>query len=352
MPKLNFFYYPNCGIFKPFTKSKLTMVYSHFENIRQQILDELTKAENEILVAMYWFTNRELFEKLCDKLKDGKEVQLIVHNDFINNRESGLNFQQFIDLGGKLYFSDPDTPMHNKFCVIDHRTLINGSYNWTYYAENKNNENILLINDENETINAFYNQFHHLTSQLKKVEIVEKLTRFEVDEFSPLSARNYLANDIVYEAKATNNPALVEKAFLIAPGNIKIQKAAVSLDLTKKRKLKYSLSASMINDRYLKILDKGTTIPVAMTKVVATTKDNQASCLSSICYGDNEWASENKEIMKITLYGLPKKPPGDAKMKNIFSVDIYGKLSIVKYSLDNGKRATASAWLTNLLEDA
>jgi phosphatidylserine/phosphatidylglycerophosphate/cardiolipin synthase-like enzyme len=80
------------------------------------------------------------------------KCELIIHNDYINNRETGLPFQKFIDAGGKFYFSDEENPMHNKFCIIDNQVLINGSYNWTYYAESKNRENVLIIKDEKDVI--------------------------------------------------------------------------------------------------------------------------------------------------------------------------------------------------------
>jgi phosphatidylserine/phosphatidylglycerophosphate/cardiolipin synthase-like enzyme len=111
------------------------MIKSYFNQIRSNIIKEISKAENEILIAVYWFTNQELFNILIEKLKEGVQIELIIHNDFINNRESGLPFQEFIENGGKFYFSDGNNPMHNKFCVIDKKVLINGSYNWTYFAE-------------------------------------------------------------------------------------------------------------------------------------------------------------------------------------------------------------------------
>jgi phosphatidylserine/phosphatidylglycerophosphate/cardiolipin synthase-like enzyme len=36
--------------------------------------------------------------------------------------------------------------LHDKFCVIDFRKVITGSYNWTYKAAH-NSENILILND-------------------------------------------------------------------------------------------------------------------------------------------------------------------------------------------------------------
>ena len=101
------------------------MVIACFEDIRRNILNCLEEASDEILVAVYWFTNHELFEKLCEKRIAGLNVKLIIHNDFINNRDTGIDFQRFIDLGGEFYFSDSEYPMHNKFCVIDDNILIN-----------------------------------------------------------------------------------------------------------------------------------------------------------------------------------------------------------------------------------
>ena len=64
------------------------MVRAHFNNIRQEILNCLDEATDEILVAVYWFTNHELFNKLCERKKAGLTVELIVHNDFMTIHSS------------------------------------------------------------------------------------------------------------------------------------------------------------------------------------------------------------------------------------------------------------------------
>lgn len=40
--------------------------------------------------------------------------------------------------------------MHNKFCVVDNKLVITGSYNWTHNA-NTNDENITILNDQTNT---------------------------------------------------------------------------------------------------------------------------------------------------------------------------------------------------------
>lgn len=326
------------------------MVEAHFENIRQIILDELDKASEKIVVAVYWFTNQTLFQKLMAKITAGLRVELIIHNDYINNRETGLNLQDFIDSGGEFYFSGIFNPMHNKFCVIDNKVLINGSYNWTYYAEDRNRENILLIKDEQETIDAFLIEFERLKSLTEKVEKIRPLTKFEVDEFNLLRARDYLANDIVFQAKATGNKYLVENAFQIAPENISVQKTAFELELTDKYRLKHSIGSSLKDDGYKIIVPKGSFIPVSETAIVVTVFDNQTITEATIHFGENPIASQNKQFAKMTISGLPQKPAGLAKIKYHFTIDIYGNLRMEKYSLDNGAKQVITTKVTELLE--
>ena len=326
------------------------MVTVHFEDIRRQIINALNDAFENIIIAVYWFTNEDLLNKLIEKIDNGCKVELVIHNDFINNRNSGLNFQKFIDQGGEFYFSDSKNPMHNKFCVIDNRVLINGSYNWTYYAESKNRENILIIKDESETIEKFVLEFQRLKSLTEKVTEIQQLTKFEVDESNHLNTRDYLANDIVYKAKVTNRPELINSAFEIAPENIEIQKTAYELDLTKKYKLKYSIGASLHNDKYKIIVEKGAMIPISKTSTVVTIRDNQTSLEATIHYGENPIASKNQQFAKMKINGLPEKPAGEAKARYHFSIDLYGKLKMVKYSLDNGVRQVLRKNIPRLLE--
>lgn len=158
------------------------MVLANFRHIRFSVVKEIEKATESIKVAVYWFTNHELFDLLYQKKLIGTRCDLIIHNDYINNRGAGLPFQKFINAGGRFYFSDEENPMHNKFCIIDGRVLINGSYNWTYYAESKNRENILIIKDELDVLRAFETEFEKLIELLRPLQTIARLTKFEVEE--------------------------------------------------------------------------------------------------------------------------------------------------------------------------
>lgn len=326
------------------------MVQAHFKNIRKSILGEIEKANSSLKVAVYWFTNHELFDLLYLKQLNGVQCELIIHNDYINNRETGLPFQKFIDASGKFYFSDEENPMHNKFCIIDNKVLINGSYNWTYYSESKNRENILIIKEEAEVIKAFEKEFSQLVKLVNPLQTIFRLTKFELEENNLLQNQDYLAHDIIYQAKASNKPEMVKAAFEIAPQNLSIQKIANDLGLIKKFKLKSSVWVSIVNDGVKLIASKGASIPATFTTIVRTSYANQTKSVTDIVYGEFNKASANEKLAQMTLDGLPQKPAGKAEVKFTFSVDIDGNLRIEKLSLDNGKKSFFSKKAEWLIE--
>ncbi len=199
----------------------------YFSNIRNKLLAELNHAQKSINVAVAWFTNHELFNVLCEKLKHGVKVELVIINDFINNWEFGLPFQEFIELGGKLYFSKYPNVMHNKFCIIDDRTLLNGSYNWTYFAESRNDENLMLFKCKPLLIKQFKDEFERLKNNIGAE--TQNITYFNISElghFEKIGYRKYISDDLCLKAQTfiTNkiifSSSLLTKALEIDDINI------------------------------------------------------------------------------------------------------------------------------------
>jgi hypothetical protein len=314
------------------------MIQSYFKNIRAEILEKLLNASSSIIVAVYWFTNNQLFEILLKKLKEGVSVELIIHNDFINNRESGLPFQRFIDNGGKFYFSDGNNPMHNKFCIIDQSVLINGSYNWTYFAEEKNRENILVIEDENEVVNSFYNEFQRLTELTIPLDNIEHISKFEIGLNDELNQKEYLAQDFLYKASKEQSKELVQKAFDLVPDNIAIQKLANKLNLITKNVLKFDVGLSIEHDQIKYLAKKGDQIPSSFQTIVRTSYDDQTKSKTDIVYGNNSKASQNNTLIDFEFEGIPALPKGKAEIKFSFSIDKEGNAIIEQLCLANGAK--------------
>ena len=123
---------------------------AHFSDLHKVIIEHLEQAETEIIGAIAWFTDKDIFDVLCRKAQSGVKVAIALIGDEINQGRGGLNFQRLENLGGQVIFLPPgsrDEPtMHHKFCVIDGVTVINGSYNWSHKARS-NDENIMVATD-------------------------------------------------------------------------------------------------------------------------------------------------------------------------------------------------------------
>jgi hypothetical protein len=122
--------------------------HAYFENIQEQIVQELTKAKRSVIIVVAWFTENELFGLICRLASQGVDVQLLLMDDEINN-QFGIVYEQLQNAGGKVWKINngiKDTLIHNNFCVIDEQVIINGSYNWTNKAK-QNHQSITVIQD-------------------------------------------------------------------------------------------------------------------------------------------------------------------------------------------------------------
>jgi tetratricopeptide (TPR) repeat protein len=229
-------------------------VECHFKNIRQQILNEIANAKLTIQVAVAWFTNGELFEMLCKKAKQGVKVELIVINDYINNRFDGLKFEELILSGGDFYFAKIEEPMHHKFCIIDEQVLLNGSYNWTYYAKEINRENFQIFRNCNSIVDEFKKEFNSLKNDLKKNDKIIPISVDYIDLYDLQNAKNYLAKDLLIYANYVSTKKrfdealnIVEKSRQFSLNNVFFIKATEDIE-RKIRIAKANLEQEIVND--------------------------------------------------------------------------------------------------------
>lgn len=134
---------------------------AYFDDIQLHIIREILRATTSIHIAVAWFTDPVIFAKLCAKAEAGVRVELIIFNDAIN-RNSGIPYNRLSELGGLfLMVGDKNrysAVMHNKFCIIDVSTVINGSYNWSRQAKS-NDENIIVNSNHPALAQQFVAEF-------------------------------------------------------------------------------------------------------------------------------------------------------------------------------------------------
>ena len=143
---------------------------AYFENIQDVIIDHISHASYSLKIAMAWFTNPLIFNALLRARKRGVDVHLLINNDSINNKPNGLPFNKLIEDEANLYIAETPDLIHNKFCIVDNKIVIDGSYNWTVLAETNNDENIVVI-ENGQVIKSFISEFENLIKDRKVNEM-------------------------------------------------------------------------------------------------------------------------------------------------------------------------------------
>jgi len=127
------------------TLAKTEVYFSLYDNPQKAIIKNINQAVAFINIAMYVFTDKEIALPLIDAQKRGVKVRVYLDKSQIESSYSVSRF--LVQKGIKVRISTNNYIMHNKFAIIDNRLLLTGSYNWTFSANNRNDENLMVIDD-------------------------------------------------------------------------------------------------------------------------------------------------------------------------------------------------------------
>lgn len=174
----------------------MTQVY--FENIEEVISSLIASSRKSIQIAVAWFTNQRLCDCLVEALKRKVNVNILLLDDILNRNEFGIDFGVLTKYGADVRFANSAKgTMHNKFCIIDD-IVITGSYNWTYHANN-NDENILLT-EEPTICDVYRQQFDALFKNGTPITLpYEHLKWTDVKEGDFSELRRNICRDVVAE---------------------------------------------------------------------------------------------------------------------------------------------------------
>ena len=107
------------------------------------IQQALAKAKKTIHLQAYSFTQPLIAQDLVKAAQRGVDITVILDKSQRTARSGQFNLLKGTSI--KVFFDDKPAIAHNKIIIVDGKTLITGSYNFTQAAEKKNAENLLLI---------------------------------------------------------------------------------------------------------------------------------------------------------------------------------------------------------------
>ena len=106
------------------------------------------------------FTQDALGSAMRDRFESGIDVQGV----FEERQVSRYSEYEPMKAAGMSVVQDRNRgTMHHKVIVIDEKTVITGSYNFSKNAEERNSENLLIIKGNPDIAEAYLTEFNRVT---------------------------------------------------------------------------------------------------------------------------------------------------------------------------------------------
>jgi phosphatidylserine/phosphatidylglycerophosphate/cardiolipin synthase-like enzyme len=138
----------------------------------EAILNEINQAKSEILLQAYSFTSQPIAQALIRAQKRGVKISAVLDKSNRGRKYSAATFLK--NMGIPVFIDDKHAIAHNKIMIIDNRVVITGSFNFTKAAENKNAENLLILDDLPDLTRAYQENFQqHLRHAVPYLGIEE-----------------------------------------------------------------------------------------------------------------------------------------------------------------------------------
>lgn len=125
------------------------------------IIQEINSANKSIDLAIYSFTLDSVADALIEANNRGVRVRVIF--DYLQSFNSHSVYEKLVFSGIPVLRKGEGSwgAMHNKFIVIDEKKVFTGSFNYSKNADERNNENLLLVINE-RIVDKYLGEFNFL----------------------------------------------------------------------------------------------------------------------------------------------------------------------------------------------
>lgn len=115
------------------------------DGVRREILSEIRDARQRIDFMVFAFTCQDTAQALAARMAEGVKVRGLIE---ARNAGSKHSQHRFLEKHGAEIHLDKNTfNMHHKVMILDKKTVITGSYNFSKNADTQNDENVVIIHD-------------------------------------------------------------------------------------------------------------------------------------------------------------------------------------------------------------
>jgi phosphatidylserine/phosphatidylglycerophosphate/cardiolipin synthase-like enzyme len=135
----------------------ICLFFSPNGNCTQAVIEQIANAQKTLKVQAYYVTSAPIAKAVVDAKNRGVEVTVVLDKSQQTAAYSSATF--FANAGIPTHIDAHHAIAHNKIILIDDKTIITGSFNFTRAAEESNAENLLILSDKPELMAAYQQNF-------------------------------------------------------------------------------------------------------------------------------------------------------------------------------------------------
>jgi phosphatidylserine/phosphatidylglycerophosphate/cardiolipin synthase-like enzyme len=141
-------------------ETDLEVYFSPEDGVSRHLVDLVESAQESVFFLAYSFTQDELADALIERNQEGVKVAGVMEKRQVQSN-TGSDYETLRDAGLDVRLDGNPNNMHHKVLIIDGRILVTGSYNFSRSAEERNDENSLVIHDP-EIAALFLEEFQRI----------------------------------------------------------------------------------------------------------------------------------------------------------------------------------------------
>jgi phosphatidylserine/phosphatidylglycerophosphate/cardiolipin synthase-like enzyme len=146
--------------------STVTALFSPSGGIERQVVGLINSAVGSIEIAAYEFTNRYIEKALLEATKRGVKVDMVLDRLATLGRQAEVH-DNLLTAGAEIRLISPQRgTMHDKYIIVDGKSIEWGSYNYVERAESTNFENATFASDST-LAQQYHSDFDSLFNQAK-----------------------------------------------------------------------------------------------------------------------------------------------------------------------------------------
>jgi phosphatidylserine/phosphatidylglycerophosphate/cardiolipin synthase-like enzyme len=145
--------------------ARLEICFAPDDGCAEKLVKSIRNARQSIRFLAFSFTSDELADAIIEQIEAGVKAVGVMEETQVNSN-SGTEFNRLRSAGAEVRLDGNPRNMHHKVLIIDDQIVAFGSYNFSFFAESRNDENLLIAYDP-QMAAQFLAEFEKVFSEAK-----------------------------------------------------------------------------------------------------------------------------------------------------------------------------------------